>query len=163
MYSQSKHKERKHFCMYCLQCFSSERVLTKHVNNCLTINGKQAINMPKQGDNILKFNNFHKQLPVPFVIYADSEAITKKVQGCEQSEEMKKDKDRRSHTEAYQTHENCGYGYKVVCCYRERYSKPIQMYQGENAIYKSMEKMLEEVEYYKALVKKHFSQTIDYD
>ena len=24
MYNQSKHKERKHFCMYCLQCFSFE-------------------------------------------------------------------------------------------------------------------------------------------
>ena len=71
MYNQLKHKERKHFCMYCLQCFSSERVLTNHVNNCLTINGAQAINMPKQGENILKFNNFHKQLPIPFVIYAD--------------------------------------------------------------------------------------------
>ena len=60
MYNQSKHKERKHFCMYCLQCFSSERILAYHVNNCLTINGAQAINMPKQGENILKFNNFHK-------------------------------------------------------------------------------------------------------
>ena len=67
MYNQSKHKERKHFCMYCPQCFSSERILANHVNNCLTINGAQAINMPKQGENILKFNNFHKQLPVPFV------------------------------------------------------------------------------------------------
>ena len=38
--------------------------------------------MPKKGENILKFNNFHKQLPVPFVIYADFEAIMKKVQGC---------------------------------------------------------------------------------
>ena len=47
MYNQSKHKERKHFCMYCLQCFSSERVLTNHVNNCLTINGAQAININK--------------------------------------------------------------------------------------------------------------------
>ena len=68
MYNQSKHKERKHFCMYCLQCFSSERILANHVNNGLTINGAQAINMPKQGENILKFNNFHKHLPVPFVI-----------------------------------------------------------------------------------------------
>ena len=100
--------------MYCLQCFSSERVLANHVNNCFTINGVQAINMPKQGENILKFNNFHKQLPVPFVIYADFEAITKKVQGCKQSEEMEKDKDRRSYTEAYQTHEDCGYGYMLL-------------------------------------------------
>ena len=42
IYNQSKHKERKHFCMYCLQCFSSERILANHVNNWLTINGAQA-------------------------------------------------------------------------------------------------------------------------
>ena len=78
MYNQLKHKERKHFCMH---CFSSEIILANHVKNCLMINGNQAIIMPKKRENILKFNNFHKQLPVPFVIYADFEAITKKVQG----------------------------------------------------------------------------------
>ena len=160
MYNQSKHKEGKHFCMYCLQCFSSERILENHVNNCLTINGAEAINMPKQGENILKFNNFHKQLPVPFVIYADFEAITKKVQGCKQSEEMEKDKDRRSYTEACQTHEDCGYGYKVICCYDDKYSKYTSIYRGENAVYKFMEKMLEEVEYCKAVIKKHFNKPL---
>ena len=161
MYNQSKHKERKHFCMHCLQCFSSERILANHVKNCLTINGNQAINMLKKGENILKFNNFHKQLPVPFVIYADFEAITKKVQGCEQSDEMKKEAEKRSYTEAYQTHEDCGYGYKVVCCYKKKYSKTIQMYRGENAIYKFMEKMLEEVEYCKGVVKKCFNKPLE--
>ena len=160
MYNQSKHKERKHFCMYCLQCFPSERILSNHVNNCLTINGAQAINMSKQGENIPKFNNFHKQLPVPFVIYADFEAITKKVQGCEQSEEMEKDKDRRSYTEAYQTHEDCGYGYKVICCYDDKYSTYTRIYRGENAVYKFMEKMLEEVEYCKAVINKHFNKPL---
>ena len=160
MYNQSKHKERKHFCIYCLQCFSSERILANHVNNCLTINGAQAINMPKQGENILKFNNFQKQLPVPFVIYADFEAITKKVQGCEQSEEMKKDKDRRSYTETYQIHADCGYGYKVVCCYDDKYNKHTRIYRGENAVYKFMEKMLEEVEYCKAVIKKRFNKPL---
>ena len=160
MHNQTKHKERKHFCMYCLKCFSSEGILANHVNNCLTVNGVQAINMPKQGENILKFNNFHKQLPVPFVIYADFEAITRKVQGCKQSEEMENEKNKRSYTEAYQTHEDCGYGYKLVCCYRERYSKPIQTYRGENAVYKFMEKMLEEVEYCKAVIKKRFNKPL---
>ena len=120
MYNQSKHKERKHFCMHCLQCFSSEIILAHHVKYCLTINGNQAINMPKKGENILKFNNFHKQLPVPFLIYVDFEAITKKVQGCKQSEEMEKEKEKRSYTKTYQTHEDCGCGYKVVCCYDEK-------------------------------------------
>ena len=160
MYNQSKHKERKHFCMYCLQCFSFERILANHVNNCLTVNGSQAINMPKQGENILKFNNFHKQLLVPFIIYANFEAITKKVQGCEQSEEMENEKNRRSYTEAYQTHEDCGYGYKVVCCYDDKYSKYTCIYIGENAVYKFMEKMLEEVKYCKTVIKKHFNKPL---
>ena len=37
--------------------------------------------MPYKGSE-LKFENCHKQLPVPFVIYADFEAIAEKVQGC---------------------------------------------------------------------------------
>ena len=43
MYNQSKHKERKHFCMNCLQCFSSKEVLDAHRKDCIVINGKQAI------------------------------------------------------------------------------------------------------------------------
>ena len=116
--------------------------------------------MPKQGENILKFNNFHKQLPVPFVIYADFEAITKKIQGFEQSEEMKNEKNKRSYTKAYQTHEDCGYGYKVICCYDDKYSKYTCIYRGENAVYKFMEKMLKEVEYCKAVIKKHFNKPL---
>ena len=73
---------------------------------------------------------------------------------------MKKDKDRKSYTEAYQTHEDCGYGSKVVCCYRERHSKPIKTYRGENAVYKFVEKMLEEVEYCKTVVKKRFNKPL---
>ena len=105
--------------MYCLQCLKSESIFTKHVDNRLTINGKQAINMLKEGENILKFNNFHKQQAVRFVIYADFEVITKKGQGF-------KPNDDKSYTEAYQTHEDYDYGYKVVCCYKNKYSKPIQ-------------------------------------
>ena len=97
-------------------------------------------------------------MPIPFVIYADFKAIMKKVQGCKQSEEMENEKDKRSYMEAYQTHEDCGCGYKVICCYDDNYSKPIQSYRGENAVYKFMKKMLEEVEYCKAVVKKRFNK-----
>ena len=46
MYNQAKHKERKHFCMHCLQCFSSEGVLNNHKDNCIQVNGTQAVKMP---------------------------------------------------------------------------------------------------------------------
>ena len=73
---------KKHFCVFCLQCFSSEDILNKHKTDCIIINGKQSIKMPKK-NSFVKFENFHKQLPVPFVIYADFEAITQKIDSCQ--------------------------------------------------------------------------------
>ena len=153
MFSQTKHEHKKYFCMYCLQCFSREDVLTEHKNNCILINGKQAINMPKKGDKVF-FKNYHKQLPVPFVIYADFEAFTEKIQGCQPNNE-------KSYTEAYQKHTDCGYGYKVVCCYDDKYSKPVQIHRGENAVHKFMENMLEEVNWCKSIMKKHFNKPLE--
>ena len=75
------------------------------------------------------------------------------MQGCRLNDD-------KSYTEAYQTHKGCDYGYKVVCCYKDKYSKPIQTYWGENAIYKFMEKMLEEVEYCKSIFKKRFNKPL---
>ena len=152
MYNQTKHEHKKHFCMYCLQCFSREDVLTEHINNCIPINGEQAIKMPEEGDEVY-FKNHHKQLSVPFVIYADFEAITEKVDSCQPS-------DKKSYTEAYQKHTDCGYGYKVVCCYDDKYSKPVQIYRGENAVYKFMENMLEEVNWCKQTMEKHFNKPL---
>ena len=153
MYNQTKHKESKHFCMHCLQCFSSERVLIDHKDNCITVNGTQAVKMPDKDNNILKFENFHKQQPVPFVIYADFEAITEKISGCQPN-------NNKSYTEAYQKHTDCGYGYKVVCCYDDKYSKPTKTYRGEKAVYKFMEAMLDEVKYCKKVMKKEFNKPL---
>ena len=152
MYNQTKHKERKHFCMHCLQGFSREDVLTEHIPNCIAINGEQAIKMPEEGDEVF-FKNHHKQLPTPFVIYADFEAITEKVDSCQPS-------DKKSYTEANQKHTDCGYGYKVVCCYDDEYSKPVQVFRGENAVYKFMENMLEEVDWCKQTMEKHFNKPL---
>ena len=153
MFNQTKHKERKHFCMYCLQCFSSERVLNDHKDNCIIINGAQVIKMPDKTNNILKFNNFHKQQPVPFVIYADFEAITEKIHGCKPNND-------KSYTDAYQKHTDCGYGYKVVCCYNDKYTKPIKIHRRKNSVYKFMECMLEEVKYCKDIIKKQFNKPL---
>ena len=153
MYNQTKHEHRKHFCMHCLQCFSSDRVLSNHKDICIQVNGTQAIKMPNKDNNILKFNNFHKQQPVPFVIYADFESILEKIHGCKQD-------GNKSYTEAYQAHTDCGFGYKVVCCYDDKYTKPIQIYRGEKAVYKFMENILEEVKYCKRVMKKYFNKPL---
>ena len=41
MFSKTKNKNKKYFCKFCLQYFSSENVLTEHKENCLVVNGKK--------------------------------------------------------------------------------------------------------------------------
>ena len=148
MHSQTNHNGRKHFCMYCLQCLSSKEHLEKHKVDCIEINGKQSIKMPAPGSKIA-FRNYRRQLPAPFVIYADFEAITEKVS------------QKKSYTEQYQKHTACGYGYKVVCFYDDNFSKPIKIYRGEMAIHKFMNDMLAEVEYCEKVVDTHFTKPLE--
>ena len=70
MFHKTKNKNKKWFCKSCLQCFSNERVLRKHKEDCLSIDGQQSINLEK---GTIEFKNFCKQLPVPFKIYVDFE------------------------------------------------------------------------------------------
>ena len=60
-------KIKKNFCRCCLQCFSSEKVLIEHKENCLIIIGKQIVKL-KSG--LIAFKNHFKQLVVPFKICA---------------------------------------------------------------------------------------------
>ena len=70
MFHKTKNKNKKWFSKGCLQCFSCEGVLIKYKENCLSTNGKQSVNLEK---GIIKFENYLKQLPVPFKIYVDFE------------------------------------------------------------------------------------------
>ena len=72
MFNKTKNKNKKSFCKCCLQCFSSEKVLIEHKENCLIINGKQNV---KLGKGWISFTNYSKQLPSPFKIFADFECI----------------------------------------------------------------------------------------
>ena len=76
MSHRTKNKNKKWFYESCLQCFSSENILIKHNEICLSINGKQSV---KVEEGIIKFGNYFKQIPVPFKIYADFECNLKKV------------------------------------------------------------------------------------
>ena len=108
MYNNTKHEEKKHFCMNCLQCFSSEELLTNYEKVCLKIKDKESVNVPKKGNN-LQFDNYHKQWKVSFVIYADFGSNLREVQ------KPNRDNDDASYTNKYQKHIAYSYGCKVVC------------------------------------------------
>ena len=70
MFHKTKNKNKNSFCKSCLQCFSSENVLSKHKEDCLSINGKQAVKLEK---GAIEFENYCKQIPLPFKVYAGFE------------------------------------------------------------------------------------------
>ena len=166
MYLSTKMKCKKYFCKYCLQFSRSEDALAEHVKDCILINGVQAIQLPKviidkDGKEHIPnvyFKNYHKQLAVPFVIYADFESLTEKISTCKPSDE-------KSYTEKYQRHTSCSFGYKVVCHYDKKYSKDTVIYRGrdstsENAVSKFLQCMLLEVEDCQKVTRENFNKPL---
>lgn len=153
MFNISKSHHRKHFCMHCLQHFTTKEGLDQHRGKCPLINGCQAVKMPNKGKNIVEFRNYYKQMPVPFVIYADFKAVTKKVQKCQPYGD-------KSYTDKHQKHKACSYRYKLVCCYDDKYTKPVKNYRREDSIKNFMEQMLLEVPYCRKIISSKFKKAL---
>ena len=74
IFHKTKIKLKTWFCKSCLQCFSSENVFIKHKENFLSINGRESVKLEK---GMIKFENYLKQIPVPFKFYANFECNLK--------------------------------------------------------------------------------------
>ena len=140
MFHKTKYRNKKWFCISCLQCFSSKNVLTKHKNNCLSINDKQSV---KLEEGIILFESYSKQIPVPSKIYADSECNLRGVESYE-----------GYYTKQYQDHVPCSFAYKVVSI-DDKFTKPIFFYRGENVAHEFIKAIL------KQLIELHHKSSID--
>ena len=67
MFHKTKNKNKKWFCKSCLQCFSTENVLTKHKEDCLSINGQQSINLEQLNLKII-LNNYQFHLKFMLIL-----------------------------------------------------------------------------------------------
>ena len=81
MFHKTKNKNKKCFCKSCLQCFSSNNVLTEHKKVCLSINGAQSVRLEK---GTIEFKSYFKQIAVPFKIHADFECNLEIVESYEE-------------------------------------------------------------------------------
>ena len=157
----NKHQHLNRYCLYCFRNFYTKNSLEKHQENCIAINGVQAIDLPqpyidKNGVERIPsiyLKNYHKHLPRPFVIYADFESNLEKMSSCQPSEDQ-------SDTEKYQRHTPVSFGYKVVCHYDKEYSKDSVIYRGEDPIGKFLKCMNEEVKNCQEVIKNNFNKPL---
>ena len=89
--------------------------------------------MPKEGENKMAFRNYHKQMKVPYVVYADFECLVKKIATCEPD-------DKNSFTVKTEKHEPCGFSYAIVRSDGQSFGP--YTYRGEDAVYKFIMSLL---------------------
>ena len=121
MFSRTKHEDKKHYCMSCLQNFTTEEILSSQKKQCLLINGCQAVNYES---GTMKFTNHNRQIPILFKIYADTECFLKRVNSY-----------KGEHTIKYQEHITNSIGAKLVC-FDDRFTLTSIIFEGKDCINK---------------------------
>ena len=100
----SRTNEPIHICKRFFNHFTKKELLTKHINYCSS-NETVAVKMPPK-NTFLKFVNYNKQFPIPFIIYADFECFTKPMSNCSPNPE-------NSYSYNYQKHGPSGFCFYI--------------------------------------------------
>ena len=127
LYDQNRHNESKHFCERCLHGYSRRELLERHKPECKgLLKSPTRTEMPKEGENKMYFQNFHKQMKAPYVVYADFECIVKKIHTCEPD-------NKKSFTVKTEKQEPCGFSYVIVRS--DGQTRGPFTHRGEDAVY----------------------------
>src|SRR5688572_16215475 len=120
----NKHEHKLFPCRRCIHPFSRQDLLLAHIKDCKGISDKpQRIVIPEEGKNILKFQNHHKQMRVPYINYADFEALNIPVKNEDLEE---------TNTRLIAEQKPCSFCYIVVRS--DGLSHKLVLYRGENAV-----------------------------
>ena len=112
--------------------FAIKETLDQHIELCYK-QKTQAIKFPhKPEEKEVSFKNTKKQLPIPFIIYADFETYTTKI-----------DEPQHGNTTIYQRHVPSGFGYMVVST-DPQYTKPPVIFRGDNVVYTFLQRLDDE-------------------
>ena len=114
LFRNNRDKNKKYFCVRCLNSFVSQENLNKHENLCIKYNTKnEKLVLPKE-NSILKFNKINEMIKTPFTIYYDIETYGKY---------LKKQKKKIQNTTQEQLFKPYLIGYILKNNYDDKFSK----------------------------------------
>ena len=135
----SKKKEKKFFCLRCLNAFGTQDLLDNHLEVCQD-NEAVRIKMPEEGESV-SFKNNHKMMDIPFVIYADFEALMRQIHTVQQNR-------KKSYTDKKMLHIPVSFCYYVNCFFDDSKSKVVEFTataEDEDVAQKFVNKLEEDV------------------
>ena len=133
---RTKYNGAMYFCYNCLHGFSRQELLDGHKELCYSQQQQTTILPQTEEEKEVKFKSLRNQLPVPFVIYADLESYTEKIDHCLPDPTT-------SSTTEYQRHTPSGFCYMVVSTADDYTKRPV-LYRGPNVIETFFERLLQE-------------------
>ena len=137
----SKNKGKTFTCFNCFNTFLDKDKYLYHKNQCQS-NNPQKLIMPEAG-TFVEFKKYQHTKKYPFVIYADIESLTKKIEYCDVNPEI-------SYTTKIQKHEPISYVFRFVSFDQSIIENKTIIYTGEDA----MENLVIELEYLASLIYK---------
>ena len=140
-HDQTRHKERKHFCLRCISPHSSKRTLQDHMIYCRGVDTPpcHAVFPEKSEDGTnptIKFKNIQHMMKAPYVVYADTESIIKPMANPSTD----------SNTTQTSEHIPCSFAYVIVRSDGKVISE--KLYRGEDAmdvLFNCLDNELEEI------------------
>ena len=155
LYRNNKHKNKKYFCVRCLNSFNSEQNLTKHKDLCVKYNTKsEKLILPKE-DSILKFNKINEMIRTPFTVYYDIETYGK---------HLKKRKKKIENTTHEQLLKPYLMGYILKNSYDDKFSRKCQIFTGDQCIEKMLLNLIfTERPYMNKIIDENFDKPIEHN
>ena len=135
----NNHKEKIHICWNCLNVFHKEEKFQYHKEQCM-LNITQNITMPEEGSYV-EFKKYRNTRYHPFVVYADIECKTTKLEIPDLNQES-------SYTIKTQYHEPISYVFRLVSYNQLVMENKTLIYVGEDC----MDNLVEELEYLVSLI-----------
>ena len=114
----SKNRIKRFYCLRCLNSLYTAESLEKHEMYCSNHDAVK-VELPNKENNTLSFRSYSKSMKVPFVIYADFEVFTQKL-----DDDKPRDYN-SSYTAQYEKHSPSGFCYYIKCSFNESYDKKV--------------------------------------
>ena len=152
LFRNNRDKNKKYFCVRCLNIFISQENLVKHKDLCIKYNTKsEKLVLPKE-NTILKFN---EMITTPFTIYHDIETYGKYLKDTKQHSKIQ-------NTSHEQLLKNFLIGYILKNNYDDRFSKKCQIFTDDQCIEKMLLNLIfTERPYINKIIDEKFNKPIE--
>ena len=157
LFRNNRYKNKKYFCVRCLNSFISQENLNKHKDLCIKYNTKsEKLVLPKE-NSILKFNKINEMIKTPFTIYYDIETYGKYLENTKQNSKIQ-------NTTHEQLLKPYLIGYILKNNYDDKFSKKCQIFIGDQCVEKCLLNLIfTERPYINKIIDENFNKPIEHN